>query len=420
MPWMARSAGPFPIFVREARGARLLDVDGIEYADFCLGDTGAMTGHSPEPVVRAIRERANRGLATLQPAEDAISVALELARRFGLPYWQFALTATDANRFALRMARLLSGRPKVLVFNHCYHGTVDEALASIGEDGLPRPRDGSIGPQVDPRLTTKVVEFNDPAALEAALRDRDVAVVLAEPVMTNVGIVHPAPGFHDELRRLTRQYGTFLAIDETHTICAGPGGCTAALGLEPDFVTLGKAVGGGVPAAAYGFSGDIARRFSASIDPAAADLGGVGGTLAGNPLSLTAMRAVLEEVLTEGFYRAANALQDRFSWLVTEAIRDFGLPWSLERLGLRSEYRFSPVRARSGGEAARAEDRELEEFMHLWALNRGCLLTPFHSMALTTPDTKPRDIEGHGHAFRSALAALIGAGTEKRPEGAST
>src|SRR5229473_7120719 len=226
MNWMVKWAGAFPPFVREAQGAHFFDVDGHRYVDFCLGDTGAMTGHSPSATVKAVEEQARRGITLMLPGEDSILVAEELQKRFNLPYWQFALTATDANRFSIRLARQITGRPKILVYNWCYHGTVDESFITLGKDGVSKARRGNVGPPVDPSVTTKVVEFNDLATLDAALAPGDVACVLAEPAMTNVGIVHPQPGYHKALRELTRKHGTLLIIDETHTICAGPGGFT--------------------------------------------------------------------------------------------------------------------------------------------------------------------------------------------------
>src|SRR3990170_9110455 len=298
MPWMSEWAGPFPVFVREAHGARFVDVDGIEYVDLCLGDTGGMTGHSPEPAVKAIVEQAAKGITLMLPSEDSIWVGAEMQRRFGLPYWQFCLTATDANRFTIRLARAITGRPKILVFNYCYHGSVDETIITI-EDGVPGPRPGNIGPPVTPTETTRVVEFNDVEALEEALAHEDVACVLAEPALTNIGIVLPDPGYHDALRELTREHGTYLVIDETHCICAGPGGATRAWDLQPDFLTIGKPLASGVPAACYGMSGDVAERvhgFMGSLPTT--DVGGIGGTLSRNAPSLAAMRAALEPVLT--------------------------------------------------------------------------------------------------------------------------
>ncbi len=408
MLWMIRWAGSFPVFVREAHGAHFTDVDGNDYIDFCLGDTGAMTGHAPAATLEAIAEQAARGITLMLPYEDVISVGEELQRRFGLPLWQFALTATDANRHALRMARMITGRPKVLVFNYCYHGTVDETFIVLDEEGTPMSRPNNMGPQVDPIHTTKVIEFNDVAALEISLSAGDVAAVLAEPVMTNIGIIHPEPGFHDELRRLTRKYGTYLIIDETHTICAGPGGYTAAYGLAPDFLTIGKPLAGGVPAAVYGFTQQVADEFTARLNVDDSDVGGIGGTLAGNALSIAAMKATLENVLTPAFYEKAFALQEKFTAGVESVIAEYNLPWIVKRLGNRSEYWFRPTPPKNGGEAAAAIDHELDRYMHLYMLNRGILMTPFHNMALISPDTTEADVEYHTQTFREAVKTLLG------------
>ena len=406
MLWMIRWAGSFPVFAKGASGARFTDVDGNSYIDFCLGDTGAMTGHSPDATVEAITRQIRKGITLMLPYEDAIWVGEELQRRFGLPCWQFALTATDANRFALRMARHITNRSKILVFNYCYHGSVDETLIVLDEDGTPIPRPNNLGPQIDPRFTTKVIEFNDIAAIETVLSAQDVAAVLAEPVMTNIGIVHPEPGYHAALRELTRNYGTYLIIDETHTICTGPGGYTTAHGLQPDFLTIGKPLAGGVPAAVYGFTEDIAQAFSERLNVDDADVGGIGGTLAGNALSIAAMKATLQNVLTEEFYQKAIALQERFTEGVESVIKEFDLPWIVKRLGNRSEYWFRPTPPKNGGEAFAAIDHELDRYMHLFALNRGILMTPFHNMALISPDITKEDVDLHTKLFREAVVSL--------------
>ncbi len=405
MHWMAKWPGGFPVVVAEAHGSRFVDVDGHEYVDFCLGDTGAMSGHAPEPTLRAIAEQARRGITLMLPTEDAPVVSAELAARFGLPFWQFALTATDANRFAIRLARHVTRRPYVAVFNWCYHGTVDETFATLTADGVG-PRRGNLGPPVDPRATTKVVEFNDLEALDRALSTEDVACVLAEPALTNVGIVHPDPGFHDALRALTRATGTLLVIDETHTICCGPGGFTAAEGLEPDMLTIGKSIAGGVPAAAYGFTAALAARIEASIDLEDVDVGGVGGTLAANALSRAAMRATRHEVLTAEAFERMIPLAERWTAGVEEGIAAAGLPWHVTRLGCRAEYLFGPERPRNGTEAHAAGDFALERYTHLHALNRGVLLTPFHNMALMSPATTEDDVDRHTEVFREAVLEL--------------
>jgi glutamate-1-semialdehyde 2,1-aminomutase len=405
MNWMIKWAGAFPPFVREAQGAHFFDVDGHRYIDFCLGDTGAMTGHSPFATVKAMEEQARRGLTLMLPTEDAIFVAEELQQRFGLPFWQFALTATDANRFSIRLARQITQRSKILVFNWCYHGTVDESFITL-KDSVAKARRGNIGPPIDPAITTKVVEFNDLAALEKALAAADVACVLAEPVMTNVGIVHPEPGYHKALRELTKKSGTLLIIDETHTICAGPGGYTRAENLDPDFFVFGKAIAGGVPGAAYGFTDAMAKAIARGQNLEDCDTGGIGGTLAGNALSLAAMRATLTKVLTKDAFARAILLAERWTAGVEKAIREFDMPWHVTRLGCRAEYQFSSKRPKNGSEAHDAMDFELERFMHLYAMNRGILMTPFHNMALMSPQTDPTDIDQHTRVFREAVKEL--------------
>jgi len=408
MNWMVRFPGAFPLFVERASGSRFTDADGLDFLDLCLGDTGAMTGHARADVADAIAGQARRGLTFMLPTEDAARVGEELARRFGLPLWQLALTATDANRFAIRRARHVTGRPKILVFNWCYHGTVDETFATLrGGGGEVVARAGNIGPPVDPAVTTRVVEFNDVAALENALAPRDVACVLAEPAMTNIGIVHPEPGFHDALRRITRETGTLLILDETHTISAGPGGFTAAQGLSPDLLTVGKPLAGGVPAAVYGMTAELGARVRASIRPDESDTGGIGGTLAGNALSLAAMRVTLERVLTAETYARTIPLARRFVDGVAAAIRDHGLPWCVTQLGCRAEYWFRPEAPRNGSEAAAAIDPELDRYMHLAALNRGVLMTPFHNMALMGPDTTAEDVDRHTAVFRQSVEGIL-------------
>jgi glutamate-1-semialdehyde 2,1-aminomutase len=408
MPWMTQWASPFPVFAASADGARFTDVDGNEYVDLCLGDTGAMTGHSPPATAAAVADRAARGITLMLPTEDASRVGEELARRFGLARWQFALTATDANRFALRLARAITARPKVLVYAWCYHGTVDESFA-IAVDGETRSRPDNIGPPVDPAETTRAIEWNEVSALERALAPGDVACVLAEPAMTNAGIVLPEPGYHEALRQLTREHGTLLVIDETHTFCAGPGGYTAAEGLDPDMLTIGKAIASGIPAAAYGMTDEVAERVTGHRRMLeTSDVGGIGGTLAGNALSLAAARATLEQVLTDEAFGHMIEVAERFEAGVNEVIAAQGLPWHATRLGCRVEYHFRPTPPRNGSEAMAADDPVLGRYMHLHALNRGILLTPFHNMALMCPATTASDIDRHTAAFDEAASSLTG------------
>src|SRR5687768_2748074 len=405
MSWMMKWAGGFPVFAERAEGSAVFDVDGNEYADFCLGDTGAMTGHAPPAVAATAAEQSARAITTMMPSPDAPAVGEALAERFGLPLWQVTLSATDANRFAIRMARQITGRPRILVFNWCYHGTVDETFAVLRE-GRVVARPGNVGPPVELDRTTRVVEFNDVAALEEALAHEDVACVLAEPAMTNIGIVLPEAGFHDALRDLTRRHGTLLIIDETHTISTGYGGYTREHGLDPDILTTGKTIGGGVPAGAFGVTHEVAQRALAQEDADYVDVGGVGGTLAGNALSVAAMRTALTGVLTEQAFRHTVPLAERFERGVKGAIEESGAPWNVVRLGCRVEYGFSAVPPGNGGQAAISHDEELETLLHLYALNRGVLITPFHNMALMAPTTTEAQVDRHTVVFSEVLEEL--------------
>ncbi|HEV7847613.1 MAG TPA: aspartate aminotransferase family protein [Thermoleophilaceae bacterium] len=404
MSWMAMWVGGHPLYQERAHGSTLVDVDGNEYADFCLGDTGAMAGHSPEPTVRALG--AIEGITTMLPTEDAAWVGTELARRFGVPYWQFSLTATDANRWMLRMCRHVTARPRVAVFNWCYHGSVDEAFVTRTADGGTRARDGLVGPAVDPAETTRVAEFNELDSVEEVLAHGDVACLLMEPALTNIGIVLPEPGFMDGVRELCTSHGTILIIDETHTLSAGPGGCTAAWGLAPDAVTLGKSIGGGVPIGAYGVTAELAERIAQQEDADLEDTGGVGGTLAGNALSLAATRATLAEVLTDEAFERMVGLRERFAEGADSAIAEHGLPWTNVSLGARCEYRYSPAAPRTGAESAAAGDPQLDEYLHLYLMNRGVLITPFHNMALMCPATTEQQVDLHTDVFGAALREL--------------
>jgi glutamate-1-semialdehyde 2,1-aminomutase len=406
MNWMNEWASPFPLFVDEASGASFRCVDGHEYVDFCLGDTGAMAGHGPAATIAAVERQLRRGITHMLPTEDAIAAGEELTRRFGLPLWQFTMTATDANRFSIRLARAITGRSKILVHDECYHGSVDETLATLDANGGVVATDLNIGPPVDPALTTKVVPFNDVAALERALATEDVAAVLVEPALTNVGIVLPEPGYHDALRDATRRTGTLLIVDETHTICAGPGGMTARDGLEPDLLVIGKTIGGGIPAGTYGMTHAVADRVRAALPPRA-DIGGIGGTLAGYALSLAAIRATLGEVLTDEAFDRMIPLAERWESGVNDVIRSRGVAWQVTRLGARAEYHFSPAAPRYGAEKVAHDDAVLSRYLHLALINRGVLMTPFHNMALMSPATVEGDVDRHTAAFDEAVAALV-------------
>jgi len=406
MSWMAKWPGAFPVFVDSARGAHFTDVDGNEYIDLCLGDTGSMTGHSPSATVDAINAQLKRGMTAMLPTEDAVLVSRELARRFGLPLWQFTVTATDANRHVIRYARLITERSKIIVIDKCYHGSVDETFATLDRAGNTIKRSGNLGAPVDLAQTTRVVEFNDLAAMEAALAHGDVAAILMEPAMTNIGIVLPDDGYLKAVEVLAKKYGTVLIIDETHTISVGPGGMTALYGLKPDILTIGKAIAGGIPTGTFGMQEEIAARIKAKVERELIDTGGIGSTLAGNALSLAAMRATLTQVLTDAAFKQMIALGQKWCDGVDAAIKEFELPWYCSRLGARGEYLFQATAPRTGKEAADAGDFELEQYIHLRMLNDGFLITPFHNMALVSPETTEADIDAHTKAFRAMCKDL--------------
>jgi glutamate-1-semialdehyde 2,1-aminomutase len=406
-------SGGFPLYLDRASGNRVTDVDGHTYVDFALGDTGAMAGHSPAPTVAAVQRRMGElgGITTMLPTEDAQWVGAELTRRFGMPLWSFTLSATDANRWAVRLARLATGRPKVLVFAYCYHGSVDEAFALPGPEGKTESRPGNVAPPVDLDLTTRAVTWNDLEAVEAALAHGDVAAILTEPALTNIGIVLPEPGFMEGLRELATRYGSLLMIDETHTFSAGWGGATREWGLQPDLFVIGKSIGGGIPSGAYGITEDVARAITRHTDAGEADIvdvGGVGGTLAGNALSTAAMRATLGEVLTEDAFAHMADLATAFTAGVQATLDELDVPWSISRLGARAEYRFARPAPTTGEASAAAADDELDAYLHLAMVNRSILMTPFHNMALMCPETSRADVDRHTEAFREVVAALYG------------
>jgi glutamate-1-semialdehyde 2,1-aminomutase len=408
MSWMSKWPGAYPVFVEEAKGASFVDVDGNTYIDFCLGDTGSMTGHSPEATVAAIREQVGRGLSAMLPTKDAADVSTELAKRFGVPLWQFTVSATDANRHVIRYSRLITKKSKIIVIDRCYHGSVDETFATLDASGKTVSREGNIGAPIELDKTTRVVPFNDLDAMKKALQQNDVAAILMEPAMTNVGIVLPVEGYLKAVEKLAKQFGAKLIIDETHTISVGPGGMTAQLGLQPDFLTIGKAIGGGFPTGAFGMSAEIAKEIKSQVELEVIDTGGVGGTLAANALSLAAMRATLTKVLTEENFEKMIKLGTRWADGVEKVIEKYKLPWSVNRLGARAEYMFSAKSPTTGREAADAGDFELEQYIHLRMLNDGFLITPFHNMALISPDTTAADVDAHTQAFDKMCGELIG------------
>ena len=407
MSWMAKWPGAHPVFVKEAKGAHFTDLDGHDYIDFCLGDTGSMTGHSPAATVAAVKAQIDKGITAMLPSENAAIVSDLLRERFGLPLWQFTVSATDANRHVIRYARMITGRSKIVVIDRCYHGSVDETFATLDDAGFTVKREGNIGAPVDLDVTTRVVEFNDLAAMEKALAHGDVAAILMEPAMTNIGIVLPVEGYLKGVEELCKKYGTLLIIDETHTISVGPGGMTKQLGLKPDFFTIGKALAAGIPVGTFGMTQAVADAIKARVEIEKIDTGGIGGTLAGNILALAAMRATLTEVLTEANFAKMIELGDRWSDGVDAAIKEFDLDWHCNRLGARGEYIFKGKAPRTGKEAADSGDFALEQYIHLRLLNDGFLLTPFHNMALMCPDTTAADVDAHTAAFRAMCADLV-------------
>ncbi|MBK6386801.1 MAG: aspartate aminotransferase family protein [Rhodoferax sp.] len=406
--WMNDWATPFALHMAHAKGAHLTDVDGHELADFCLGDTGAMFGHSPDVVVNALCNQAARGCTAMLASKDAAAVGEALAERFGLPLWQFAMTATDANRFVLRWVRAATSRKVLLVFNGCYHGTVDDVFVDL-VDGRAVQRDSLLGQVHALTQTTRVVEFNDLAALEAALAPGDVACVLAEPVMTNIGMVLPQPGFWEQALAVIHRHGALLVMDETHTISSGPGGYARAQGLVPDAVVVGKPLGGGMPCAAYGFSADLAARAEAAKRNAPPGHSGIGTTLTANLLAMAAMRATLTQLMTPATYAPMLALAARLADGLRQTIAHHRLPWCVSQVGARTEFQFCSTPPLNGTQASAAMNPELEHAIHLFLLNRDVLITPFHNMMLVCPDTSQADVQRLLAAFDAALTALTGA-----------
>ena len=411
MTWMNKKAGGFPLYLDRALGNRIWDIDGHEYIDFALGDTGSMAGHSAPEVVAAIRERISTqgGLTTMLPTADAEWVGAELTRRFGVDKWSFSLTATDANRWAIRLVRAITGKSKILFHAYCYHGSVDESLIVVGPDGEGMSRPGNVGSPVDVTLTSRVAEMNDLAGLERQLAHGDVAAVLIEPALTNIGIVLPEPGYLDGVRAVTRKHGALLIIDETHTFSAGPGGMTQRDHLQPDIVVIGKSIAGGIPTGAYGLSAEFAAQVLERTDLDLIDMGGVGGTLAGNPLQIAAMRATLEKVLTDDAFAVMIETATFFTDGITDIFDRYHLPWSINQLGARAEYRFAKPYPLTGTAAHAAADEELEDYIHLALMNRGIMLTPFHNMALMCPTTSRADVADHHAAFEEVIRDLLDA-----------
>lgn len=408
MIWMKKWPGPFPLYVKDAKGSHFQDIDGNDFTDLCLGDTGAMTGHSPDPTVRAVQQQVANGVTLMLPTEKAQQNAGILAQRFGVPIWQFTLSATDANRHLIRYAREVTGRPKIAVHDWCYHGTVDETFAVLDDHGQTVARKDNIGKPVELSQTTWSIPFNDLEAAETAFKSGEIAALLMEPALTNIGIVLPEPGYLEGLQELCKKYGVIWILDETHTLSAGVGGMTKELGLEPDAVVLGKTIGGGIPVGAFGMTSELAQRISNALNLESIDVGGVGGTLAGNALSMAAVNATLNEVLTEASFAKMTGLAAHWESRVQEVIDRYELPWQVSRVGCRAEFSFRPSAPKTGREAADAEDFELQQFLQLHAINHGILMTPFHNMALFSPEATEADVERHHQHFEAAAQKLFG------------
>ena len=410
MHWMRDWPTPSPLFVEHARGGHLVTVDGHELVDFCLGDTGAMFGHSPPPIARVLAEHGANGLTTMLPGPDAAAVGEQLSQRFGLPCWQMAATASDANRFALRWARAVTGRPVILVFDGCYHGTVDDTLVDrvvTQEASRTVMRPSLLGQVQDLTLTTRVVPFNDIEAVRAALADGQVACVLTEPVLTNIGMVLPEPGFLEALQMEAAQAGSLFIVDETHTISCGPGGYSRMHGLKPDMLVLGKPIAGGLPAAVYGFTSALARRMEHVKADAPPGHSGIGTTLSAGLLSIRLMHTMLREVMTAANYAHMISLSMKIAAGLEAVIAKHALPWCVTQIGARCEYQFCAQRPRNGAQARAAMQDQLEGALHLALLNQGVLLTPFHNMVLTCPDHSREDAARLIHAFDTALVELM-------------
>ncbi|MEZ5911369.1 MAG: aspartate aminotransferase family protein [Paracoccaceae bacterium] len=406
MHWMKDWPMPFPMLVAEARGARLTDLDGYGLDDFCLGDTGSMFGHSPKPVARAIRKQARNGLTYMLPTTAALKAGKLLIKRFGPMRWQIATTATDANRFAIRVARAVTGRPKILVFHGCYHGTVDDAMVER-RDGRTITRPGLLGQVADLTTLATAAEFNDLGSVEAALKTGEIAAILTEPVMTNSCMVLPEPGFHEGLRDLATRHGALLIIDETHTISSGLGGYCRVHGLRPDMFVVGKCVAGGMPTAAWGMTAQVAERYATANGNRASGHSGMGTTLSANPMQFACLVANLGKVMTARAYAKMEAGAERLASGLGAVIARHGAPWHVVRVGARVEFICAPGPLKNGTEAGAAHQPELEAALHTGLVNRGCLIAPFHNMMLVSPVTKTRQIDRLIAAFDEILTELF-------------
>jgi glutamate-1-semialdehyde 2,1-aminomutase len=365
-----------------------------------------MFGHSPPPVAKAIRAQARRGLTYMLPTEAALAAGRLLTDRFGPFRWQIATTATDANRFALRVARAITGRPKVLVFNGCYHGTVDDTFVSL-QNGRTVASPGLLGQVNDLTQTAVACEFNDLASVEAALAQGDVAAILTEPVMTNSCMVLPAPGFHAGLRDLATKHGALLVIDETHTISSGLGGYARVHGLEPDIFVVGKCIAGGLPTAVWGLTDETAQRYEEANARRAPGRSGMGTTLSANPMQFACLVATLSEVMTPENYAHMETLAERLAQGLAKAIDRHRLPWHVVRVGARVEFICAPGPLQNGTEASFAHQPKVEAALHTGLLNRGSLIAPFHNMMLVSPATRKAQVDRLIANFNAVLTDLL-------------
>ena len=404
--WMLDWSSPFPIVAQEASGATLTSIDGQVFDDFCLGDTASMFGHSPAPLAKAIAAQAGQGLSYMLPTAKGAELGSMLADMFGLPQWQVTTTASEANRAVIRWCRGITGRDKILIFNGCYHGAVDDVFIDL-RDGRAVNRPSLIGQVQDLLPTTVAIEFNDVDALASALRGGDIACVLAEPLMTNIGMVRDTPGFLTELRRLCDETSTILVFDETHTISSGYGGHSNMHGPKPDILVVGKSIGGGVPCAVYGFTEEIAKRMAALNASRPAGHSGIGTTLSANAMAITAMHAMLGQVITRDAYAHMLSMADRLVAQLNGVISTHALDWHVSHVGARVELVCSAIPPRNGSEARAVMDHALESTIHLYLVNRGILLAPFHNMMLVSPVTQAAQVDRLAAELNSALTELL-------------
>ncbi len=418
MAWHISSYHHPPPWAADGHGARFTDVDGHTYSDFNIADLSMFCGYAPEPLVRAVSARIASGHQFLLPVEDAIVVSEELGRRYGLPKWQYTLSASQANTEAIRVARVATGRDKVLMFDGKYLGHLAEALVEIDPAGAVVSEERGVPRDVVEG--TVLVPLNDPAALAAALAGGDIAIVLTEPALTNnFGLILPDAGFHAELRRLTRAAGTLLAIDETHTQVVGPGGLTAAWGLQPDFVTCGKSIAGGVPFGAWGMTDEIAAVLTQAkgADGERSDLIAIGGTLFGNALSLAAARATLLEILTPEAYASTQRLGGRLADGMRAAVARTGLPWHIYRLGPRAGYTFRPEPLRNAAEGRAAADDLLTRLIRMWLANRGVWEAIVGAGPVASIPATDEDVDAYLSAWSELLDALTRSSTSRSRAG---